>query len=108
LLSGVLSVDELLGVLPLLPPLVAGVEVFLGTPDPNPTGVGLKLDCLDPDLKLDVLLALDPLRPSSESLRDTFDPCRLGGRDPGCDPGVREDRPWVALDVRRENESSPP
>jgi hypothetical protein len=108
LLRGVLSVDELLGVLFLLPPLVplAGVEVFLGTPDPKPTGVGLRLDCLDPDLKLEVLLALDPLRPSSESLRDTFEPWRLGGREPGWDPGVKEDLPWV--EVRRENESSPP
>jgi hypothetical protein len=37
---GVLSVDELDGVLPLLP-FVTGVEVFLGVEDPKPTGVCL-------------------------------------------------------------------
>jgi len=37
---GVLSAEELEGVLP-LPPLVTGVEVFLGVEEPNPTGVCL-------------------------------------------------------------------
>lgn len=78
---GVLSVEELLSVLFLLP--LAGVEVFRGTPEPKPTGVGLRLDVLAPVLKLEVRRAEDPLLPSSESLSDTFDPCRLGGREPG-------------------------
>jgi len=37
---GVLSADELDGVLP-FPPLVTGVDVFLGVEDPKPTGVCL-------------------------------------------------------------------
>jgi len=37
---GVLSAEELEGVLPLLP-LVTGVEVFLGVEEPKPTGVCL-------------------------------------------------------------------
>lgn len=37
---GVLSAEELEGVLP-LPPLVTGVEVFLGVEEPKPTGVCL-------------------------------------------------------------------
>jgi len=78
---GVLSVEELLSVLFLLP--LAGVDVFRGTPEPKPTGVGLRLDVLAPVLKLEVRRADDPLLPSSESLSDTFDPCRLGGREPG-------------------------
>ena len=65
---GVLSVEELLSVLFLSP----GVEVFLGTPDPKPTGVGLRPRA--PDLMLEVLLTPDPLLPSSSELRDIFDP----------------------------------
>jgi len=66
--SGVLSVDELLSVLFLSP----GVEVFLGTPEPKPTGVGLRPRA--PDLMLEVLLTPDPLLPSSSELRDIFEP----------------------------------
>jgi len=65
--SGVLSVEELLSVLFLSP----GVEVFLGTPEPNPTGVGLRPRA--PDLMLEVLLTPDPRLPSSSS-RDMFEP----------------------------------
>ena len=65
---GVLSVEELLSVLFLSP----GVEVFLGTPDPKPTGVGLRPRA--PDLMLEVLLTPDPLLPSSSELRDIFEP----------------------------------
>lgn len=94
--NGVLSVDELLGVLFLSPP---GVLVFLGTLDPNPTGVGRI-----PRAPFLILLdrrTLDPRRPpSSSELRDMLDPCRLGGRDPGWEPGVRELRP-AADDWRR-------
>lgn len=66
--SGVLSVEELLSVLFLSP----GVEVFLGTPEPNPTGVGLRPRA--PDLMLEVLLTPDPRLPSSSELRDIFEP----------------------------------
>lgn len=66
--SGVLSVEELLSVLFLSP----GVEVFLGTPEPNPTGVGLRPRA--PDLMLEVLLTPDPRLPSSSELRDMFEP----------------------------------
>jgi len=97
---GVLSVEELLSVLFLSP----GVEVFLGTPEPKPTGTGLRV--LDPDLMLDVLLTPDPLLPSSSEFRETLEPWRLGGlepgREPGCEPGVRELRPPCAELVRRE------
>jgi len=65
---GVLSVEELLSVLFLSP----GVDVFLGTPEPKPTGVGLSPRA--PDLMLEVLLTPDPLLPSSSELRDMFEP----------------------------------
>jgi len=84
--NGVLSVELVLSVLSRPP----GVEVFLGTPDPNPMGLGLRVRL--PDLMEDVLLTPDP-RPSSLSLSDMLDPCLLGGLDPGLEPGVREFRP---------------
>lgn len=65
---GVLSVEELLSVLFLSP----GVDVFLGTPEPKPTGVGLSPRA--PDLMLEVLLTPDPLLPSSSEFRDMFEP----------------------------------
>jgi len=93
--SGVLSVDELDGVLLRSP----GVEVLRGTLEPNPTGVGRMPRA--PDLMLLDRRTLDPRRPlSSSELSDMLDPCRLGGREPGLEPGVRELRPWV--DCRRE------
>ena len=99
--KGVLSVEELLGVLFLSPP---GVDVFLGTLDPNPTGVGRM-----PRAPFLILLdrrTLDPRRPpSSSELSDMLDPCLLGGREPGWEPGVKELRPW-AEDCRREYGSS--
>lgn len=30
------------------------------------------------------------VRPPSHESRDTSEPARLGGRDPGCDPGPRD------------------
>jgi hypothetical protein len=85
--SGVLSVDELLGVRFLSEP---GVEVFRGTADPKPIGVGFRL----PRAPVRMLLerrTLEPRRPpSSSELRDMLEPWRLGGRDPGLEPGVRE------------------
>jgi hypothetical protein len=86
--SGVLSVDELLGVrfLSVLP----GVDVLRGTADPKPIGVGLRL----PRAPVRMLLerrTLEPRRPpSSSELSDMLEPWRLGGREPGLDPGVRE------------------
>lgn len=59
---GVLSVDELLSVRGRPP----GVDVFLGTLDPNPTGVGRM-----PRAPVRMLLerrTLDPRRPPSSSL----------------------------------------
>lgn len=97
---GVLSVEDWLSVLFLSP----GVEVFLGTPDPNPMGVGLRV--LEPDLMLEVLRTPEPLLPSSSELSDMLEPCLLGGREPGLEPGwelgVRELRPPCAEEVRRE------
>jgi len=87
--NGVLSVELVLSVLSRPP----GVEVFLGTPDPNPMGLGLRV--LLPDLMEDVLRTPPFLPPSSSELSDMLDPCLLGGRDPGRDPGVKELRPWV-------------
>ena len=89
--NGVLSVELVLSVLSRPP----GVEVFLGTPDPNPMGLGLRV--LLPDLMEDVLRTPPFLPPSSSELSDMLDPCLLGGRDPGRDPGVKELRPWVDL-----------
>jgi len=93
--SGVLSVDELLGVL-----FLSCVEVFRGTLEPNPTGVGRMPRA--PFLILLERRTLEPRRPpSSSELSDMLEPWRLGGREPGLDPGVRELRPpWV--DWRRE------
>jgi len=86
--SGVLSVEELLGVRFLS--AVPGVEVFRGTADPKPIGVGFKL----PRALVRMLLerrTLEPRRPpSSSELSDMLEPWRLGGRDPGLEPGVRE------------------
>jgi len=67
---GVLSVDELLSVRGRPP----GVEVFLGTLDPNPTGVGRIPRA--PDRILLDLRTLDPRLPSSWSLllSDMFEP----------------------------------
>lgn len=97
--SGVLSVDELLGVL-----FLSCVEVFRGTLEPNPTGVGRMPRA--PFLILLERRTLEPRRPpSSSELSDMLEPWRLGGREPGLDPGVRELRPpWV--DWRREQGSS--
>jgi len=89
--SGVLSVEELLGVRFLSP----GVEVFRGTLEPKPTGVGRMPRA--PDLMLLDRRTLEPRRPpSSSELSDMLEPCRLGGLEPGLEPGVRELRPpWV-------------
>lgn len=88
---GVLSVDELESVLFLSP----GVLVFLGTPEPKPMGVGLRVR--DPERMLEVRLTLLPLRSSSLELRETLEPwwegAREPGREPGWEPGVREFRP---------------
>jgi hypothetical protein len=85
--SGVLSVEELLGVLFLSP----GVDVFRGTPLPKPIGVGLRLPRA-PDRMLLERRTLEPRRPlgSSSELSDMLEPWRLGGREPGLEPGVRE------------------
>jgi len=89
---GVLSVDELLSVRGLPP----GVEVFLGTLEPNPTGVGRMPRA--PDRILLDLRTFDPRLPSLSSLfRDMLEPCRLGGLEPGLEPGVREFLP-IELD----------
>lgn len=85
--NGVLSVELALSVLSRPP----GVDVFLGTPEPNPMGPGLI--CLWPDLMLEVLLTPEPRLPSSSELRLRLEPCLLGGLLPGWDPGVRELRP---------------
>jgi len=67
--KGVLSVDELLSVRGLPP----GVDVFLGTLEPKPTGVGLMP--LAPERMLLERRTLDPLRPPSSSLfNDMFEP----------------------------------
>jgi len=72
---GVLSVDELLGVLP----LVKGEDVFLGVEEPKPTGVkscliGLPLvDPLAPDL-IDEVRRTPPLGEDSSEFKDKFDP----------------------------------
>ena len=85
--------------LPLLLSL-PGVEVFRGALDPNPTGVGRIPRA--PERILDERRTFDPRLPSlSSELRDMLEPWRLGGREPGWDPGVRELRP-AALDCRRE------
>jgi len=89
--NGVLSVELALSVLSRPP----GVDVFLGTPEPNPMGPGLI--CLWPDLMLEVLLTPEPRLPSSSELRLRLEPCLLGGLLPGWDPGVRELRPWVEV-----------
>ena len=89
--KGVLSVELVESVLSRPP----GVDVFLGTPDPNPMGPGLI--CLWPDLMLEVLLTPEPRLPSSSELRLRLEPCLLGGLLPGWDPGVKELRPWVEV-----------
>jgi len=66
--NGVLSWELALSVLSRPP----GVEVFRGTPDPNPMGLGLRV--LEPDLMLDVLLTPEPRLPSSSELRDMLEP----------------------------------
>jgi len=105
---GVLSVDELLGVRFLSPP---GVDVLRGTLLPKPTGVGRMPRA--PDRMLLDRRTLEPRRPvpSSSELSDMLDPCRLGGREPGFDPGVSE---WLRplarsrVDWRRAYGSSLP
>ena len=84
---GVLSAEELEGVLPLLP-LVTGVEVFLGVEEPKPTGVCLYggRPILPPDRMLEVRRT-PPLEFSSESI-DKLDPARDGGLEPFRDPGI--------------------
>ena len=89
--KGVLSWELALSVLSRPP----GVEVLRGTPDPNPMGLGLSV--LEPDLMLEVLLTPEPRLPSSSELRDMLEPWRLGGREPGLEPGVREFLPWVEV-----------
>jgi hypothetical protein len=85
--SGVLSVDELLGVLFLSVP---GVDVLRGTAEPKPIGVGLRLPRAPVRMLLD-RRTLEPRRPpSSSELSDMLEPWRLGGREPGLEPGVRE------------------
>lgn len=92
--SGVLSVEELLSVRGR-----PGVDVFRGTLDPNPTGVGRIPRA--PERMLDDRRTLDPRRPSASSLfNDILEPWRLGGREPGLLPGVRELRP-IEADWRR-------
>lgn len=85
--SGVLSVDELLGVL-----FLSWVEVLRGTLEPNPTGVG-RIPRAPFLMELE-RRTLEPRRPpSSSELSDMLEPWRLGGREPGLEPGVRELRP---------------
>ena len=92
--SGVLSVDELLSVRGR-----PGVDVFRGTLDPNPTGVGRIPRA--PERMLEDRRTLEPRRPSASSLfSDMLEPWRLGGREPGLLPGVRELRP-IEADWRR-------
>lgn len=68
---GVLSMDELLLVLSLLP-FAIGVDAFLGVEEPNPTGVCLKEESLPPpDLMLEDLLTLLPPRGSESESRET-------------------------------------
>ena len=74
--KGVLSVELALSVLSRPP----GVEVFLGTPEPKPMGLGRSV--LLPDLMLEVLLTPDPRRPSSDSLRLMLEPYLLPGLEP--------------------------
>ena len=88
--NGVLSWELALSVLSRPP----GVEVLRGTPDPKPIGLGLSV--LEPDLMLEVLRTPERL-PSSSELRDMLEPWRLGGREPGLEPGVREFLPWVEV-----------
>ena len=86
--SGVLSVDELLGVLFRL----SGVDVLRGALEPNPTGVG-RIPRAPERILLD-RRTLEPRRPpSSSELRLMLEPWRLGGREPGWEPGVSELRP---------------
>jgi len=74
--KGVLSVELALSVLSRPP----GVEVFLGTPEPKPMGLGRSV--LLPDRMLEVLLTPDPRRPSSDSLRLMLEPYLLPGLEP--------------------------
>ena len=83
--------EELESVLFLSP----GVLVFLGTVEPKPIGVGRSPR--EPERMLDVLLTPLPRLPSSSELRDMLEPWRLGGREPGLEPGVREFLPWVEV-----------
>ena len=87
--NGVLSVEELLGVLFLS--CVPGVDVLRGTALPKPIGVGFRLPRA-PERMLLERRTLEPRRPlgSSSELRDMLEPWRLGGREPGFEPGVRE------------------
>jgi hypothetical protein len=91
---GVLSADELLGVVILLLPLASGVEDFLGEEEPKPTGVALSTDARPaPDLMLeDLLTEEDPPLGLSSELRETWEPVREGGLEPFLEEGAWDDR----------------
>jgi len=91
---GVLSIDELLPVRPLVTG-VKGVDAFLGAEEPNPTGVGPAAlagvrpppDRIDEDRRMPL-----PRGDESSELSDILDPAREGGLDPPLLPGSPEAR----------------
>ena len=88
---GVLSVEELLLVLSLLP-LASGVELFLGEELPKPTGVLSEETRPPPDLMLEERRTEEPRGLSESELRETLEPAREGPREPPLRAVMAEER----------------